>query len=308
MTIGIYILYFENDDGMYYVGQSHDIEGRHKQHTGPLKNNNHDNCILQEYYNRYLSFPTQYLPEETSLKDLDTREVHWTKVFDSYRGAGFNRNAGGAGGGRGEDSPTCTTPNETTIDIMFDLAYANKTARVISIETGVSEDVISNISLGANHGWLASDYPEVHADMRARVGTRSNMKHEKDRYLQAFLRMVYTEDSLVKISEDSGISLAAITHLSVGSTHKYLANSHPLEHAKLLAKVGTRRQNMDRVYQYPNILDPKGISYGVTNACSFAREHALNENCLNNVLRGKRKSHKGWTLAPQSSLENTDLK
>lgn len=49
------------------------------------------------------------------------------------------------------------------------------------------------------------------------------------------------------------------------------------------------------------IKSPSGEIYNSSNVAEFSRNHNLNPSCLCNVINGKRKSHKGWTL-PETKL------
>ena len=64
IKIGIYRLDFDNKK--YYIGSSINIDLRYKHHCNALKNNKHDNIIMQNYYNKYQKLPTiqiiQYTP------------------------------------------------------------------------------------------------------------------------------------------------------------------------------------------------------------------------------------------------------
>lgn len=52
MTIGIYSLYWEEQD-LIYIGQSQNIERRFTEHLYKLKNNTHTNYKVQKAYITY---------------------------------------------------------------------------------------------------------------------------------------------------------------------------------------------------------------------------------------------------------------
>ena len=54
---------------------------------------------------------------------------------------------------------------------------------------------------------------------------------------------------------------------------------------------------------YPKILSPDGIEYEITHLSDFAKEHGLHQGNMSQVLNGKRKQHKGWSLAPEGEQE-----
>lgn len=43
--------------------------------------------------------------------------------------------------------------------------------------------------------------------------------------------------------------------------------------------------------------DSNGVIYEFTNAKDFSEIHNLQRSCITQCLKGKRKSHKGWTFS-----------
>ncbi|AIT13686.1 hypothetical protein BJD52_gp11 [Salmonella phage BP12B] len=48
--------------------------------------------------------------------------------------------------------------------------------------------------------------------------------------------------------------------------------------------------------RHATLISPEGIRFDVFNVRKFCREHNLNPPSIFEVLSGKRKSHKGWTI------------
>ena len=99
--VGIYIFEVVSGNperiGEKYVGQAkRDARERENYHWNKLKNDEHSNKMLQNYYNKYGKDSLKYTfifksPEN----ELNFWEKFWIKCFDSYEGDGFNLTAGG---------------------------------------------------------------------------------------------------------------------------------------------------------------------------------------------------------------------
>jgi len=86
-------------NGKLYIGQSKNIEGRFRQHTGKLNRRKHFNSYLQRAWNKYGegSF-TFSIVEETTIIDISEREIYWIKFLRSHvREDGYNLTTGGEG-------------------------------------------------------------------------------------------------------------------------------------------------------------------------------------------------------------------
>ena len=49
---------------------------------------------------------------------------------------------------------------------------------------------------------------------------------------------------------------------------------------------------------YPILIDPTGIEHTVTNMTKFAKEHNLRQQKMSELVRGKKKSYRGWVVKP----------
>ena len=87
--IGIYAIKNIVNEKMY-IGQSINIEMRHKRHKSLLKNNKHFNRHLQNSYNKYGKEKFEYLVLEKCNKDeLSTKEE---ELFLKYKNSIYNKN------------------------------------------------------------------------------------------------------------------------------------------------------------------------------------------------------------------------
>lgn len=242
MTVGIYILYFENDDGMYYVGQSVDIESRQKEHTRMLEGAKHHSYKLQAAYTKYKILPTAEVLEITTIAELNAREIAWIKAFDCFNN-GFNGTLGGHKIAYGEDNPFAKTSNAVARQIVYDLANTVGPIAFIAEKNNVPKHIVSNIFYGLTHSFLSEDCPIEYSTMRSRVGpTICVPKLSAEMYEEVVIRLGTTDITPLQLSQDMGISKYIIKDISAGRRHRSLEQKYPVEYAKMRAKVGTRRK------------------------------------------------------------------
>jgi len=90
---GIYVI-INVKNKMIYVGSSHDIEGRWKDHLNKLYGNRHENEKFQNAWNKYgeKAFEFKILEAVEPLKELlEQREQHYINLYKSYeRNIGYN--------------------------------------------------------------------------------------------------------------------------------------------------------------------------------------------------------------------------
>ena len=96
--IGIYC-FINTHNGKRYVGQSIDIDARHKGHLRELNNNTHYNVYLQSAFNKYGSSCFEFhILEECGADMLDMREIAWINYYHSFGEGGYNLTSGGCKG------------------------------------------------------------------------------------------------------------------------------------------------------------------------------------------------------------------
>lgn len=103
--------------------------------------------------------------------------------------------------------------------------------------------------------------------------------------------------SLKDISSTTKVSIDTVRKISCLNEHTWLSSMFPEEYKVLAGLKGTRKTAEGRGIVYPPIKDTNGVIYtNIKNMREFAKEHGLDTSNLCNVLKGKRKSHKGWKL------------
>ena len=164
MTVGIYALYWEEQD-LIYIGQSVNIEKRFKEHIRTLKDNTHSNYKVQYTYNTH-SVPILIIIENCAFDDLNTQEIYWTKEFDSIN-KGLNIiEAGQVGHG-----PNSNNSKYTKLQILqvFRCLYLTKlkylTSKDISCKFMVNISTVEYIKAQQKHLWLKEEYPYQYTKM-----------------------------------------------------------------------------------------------------------------------------------------------
>lgn len=155
MTIGIYALYWEEQD-LIYIGQSQNIEARFKEHLYKLKNNKHTNYKVQNTFDLY-GEPQLNILETCGLDKLNNLEIFYTKEFDSINNGLNIVEAGNVGFGTNSNA---SKYSKIQILKVFSLLYKTSLSyHSISGKTKVSTVTISDISKGRSHTWLQEKYP-----------------------------------------------------------------------------------------------------------------------------------------------------
>ena len=91
MSIGIY-MYENKINKKVYIGQSKNLEQRHKQHIFRSKNSGSSeyNSILHQAFRKYGIENFEYIIlEECAIGDLNSRELYYINKFDSFNN-GYN--------------------------------------------------------------------------------------------------------------------------------------------------------------------------------------------------------------------------
>jgi hypothetical protein len=106
-----------------------------------------------------------------------------------------------------------------------------------------------------------------------------------------------------QVSEETGINVHTIRAISALNEHKWLKDKYPqkysiLENLKGLQAKSSKFSSKALGKTYPSIVSPEGVVYpSLENVKAFCREHELQDTNLHQVLKGTRKSHKGWRLS-----------
>lgn len=160
-------------------------------------------------------------------------------------------------------------------------------------------EIYNAVDNGFNTLYKAGDTPD-------NTGILNGMsKYPKKLLLKAFSLLYRTNETLLHISKRLGIQISTLSSISNGYRHLWLKKQYPEKYSLMLNK---RRNLTPNVRKYPDIKGPDGIIYQITNVRDFCRNHPLLETSgyshLNSVMTGKRKQHKGFTLAnPEEAVK-----
>lgn len=287
-------MYFECDDGQYYVGKSGNMQERYSEHCRKLKYGTHHNKYMQASYLKYGLPLMEPIEEVMDLAKQSEREKYWIKELDTYHN-GMNGTLGGDDIGFGADTPTSLYDKDTYINILTNLANTSKSLREISNELGVSYSVVQKISSSSEHAWLEKDYPELVAEVRNKCGNRKGLVYDTDKYTSAMLMGMDRDNTLESISTTLGLNISVVKNILYGINHTGLKTKYPEEYAIMLANKGLRMKGTTNREDYLKVKSPEGIVYQPINASAFAREHGLDRARTHELLRGKRKEYNGWS-------------
>lgn len=286
MTTGIYKLTFEGTKKVY-IGQSGNCEARYTQHKNKLLKHKAPKK-LQEAYNLY-GMPIFSILDICSLDKLDDLEVSRIKEYNSYK-EGFNNTEGGDATPilRGIDNGNALYTVEDYWNVLYFLGIPGYSWKEIEKETGVSHSVISHISSGESHHWLADKFPEEYEKLEV---IRNSEIGRKSAFMQGI--------RYPRIISPEGIEYEVTHCTNFAKEHNLL---QPKLHGVLTGTRGHHKgwhlKEYIKPIDYPSIISPEGVIYTIpfNSAAKFAREHNLTHSLLHRVLKGSLKSHKGWKL------------
>lgn len=156
MTIGIYSLYWEEQD-LIYIGQSVNIERRLQWHISNLKHNMHTNYKVQNAYNSF-GTPTHNILEVCKAEDLNILESVYTDEFNSINN-GLNIIEAGHATGYGYNCSASKYSREELLKAFTLLVNTTIPYKDVSKETGVAIGTIESITKEYTHSWLKEEFP-----------------------------------------------------------------------------------------------------------------------------------------------------
>lgn len=123
-----------------------------------------------------------------------------------------------------------------------------------------------------------------------------NAKYTNHSIETAFLLLCDFDYSHKEISNISGVSINMVHHIAAGTCHVWLKDKYPDKYTRLINSkpaAGTLKDRLGTAYK---IKSPEGTEYQLDNLRAFSREHCLPYTSLNNLIKGKVKHVRGWTL------------
>ncbi len=167
MTVGIYALYWEEQD-LIYIGQSQNIEARYREHLYKMKNTKHTNYKVQNTFDLY-GEPILQILQECSIENCNELEIYYTREFDSINNGLNIIEAGLVGWGVNSNASKYT---KWQILKAFSLLYRTKlSTRDIAKRCKVNIGVVHGIQSGTTHIWLKAKYAEKFNLIKDRLQT-----------------------------------------------------------------------------------------------------------------------------------------
>lgn len=139
---------------------------------------------------------------------------------------------------------------------------------------------------------------------RERGENSATSKYTNEQISLVLFYLVYNNTMTAKqISEETSVGVHTVRAVSSLNEHIWLKEAYPkeyelLEQYKGMSNKSYKYDSASRGITYPDILSPEGIIYSnISNVKQFCREHGLQDSNFLLLLKGRRKSHKGWKLA-----------
>lgn len=220
MTIGIYLLYFNvGPETNVYIGQSTNIERRIKyEHLSRLIANKHENPVLQDAYNTYNDIDYMIL-EETDTNNLNSREVHWINIYDSYN-TGLNLSPGGTGYSAGALHPDALYTDDVYLSILKLLAVG-RTIQQVTDSLSVSIHVVRSIKYKEKHCYLASTYPEIYTKATTSIQKRGPSREVQFYQVISPLGEIHTLSNVNEFAKNNGLDQSNLRKLVIGQKKSY---------------------------------------------------------------------------------------
>ena len=201
MTIGIYALYWENQDKVY-IGLSQNIESRWVEHSYLMCNNLHTNYKIQTHYSTY-GLPSFHILEVCKLSELNSREVYWTQEFNALDSKIGLCIVGPGDSARGTSSRNSKYSRRCVLKVFSMMYKTLYTYKEIATRLGVSKSLVADIACKVSHLWLLEEYPRQYERMtlnrsiRASNRSRSETKNTKYPIIVSPDRVEYLVVSLI---------------------------------------------------------------------------------------------------------------
>jgi len=173
--------------------------------------------------------------------------------------------------------------------------------KVLEVEYIKALDTVNN-GLNTTYGGEDILFGELNA----------NSKYSNAQIHKVLTLLAQNKDLTIKeISLVTGVSVAVIKDISAQKRHILLSIEYPEEYAMMVANKEHRLKrsisNLTDTHQFkstlnkfPTLLSPNGSIVDIEGSLSsFALKNNLQVGNLSSLIHGRRKSHKGWRIAPE---------
>lgn len=177
--VGIYKI-TNSVNNKIYIGQSVNIERRFAQHRYDAKHEDRQNGkLLYKDIKKYGIDKFQFeIIEECSKDELNKREKHYIKVYNSNAPNGYNKTIGGVG------SPCYKKlSTEIILKIIERLKTSMDSAEIIALEFEISPDTVRSINSGRICRICSEEYPiRRHLSTIRKEANENSIKTAKKKY------------------------------------------------------------------------------------------------------------------------------
>lgn len=113
-------------------------------------------------------------------------------------------------------------------------------------------------------------------------------KYSNDEVVDVLIALSSSDISKKELAEISPVSYSTIRQIASGTTHKWLKEAYPVEHALMLSKIKKKVLH--------KIKDPSGMVHEIVSQRGFVTTHDISLSSLNRLIKGRASSVNGWIL------------
>lgn len=211
----IYAYKKKSSNKIVYVGQTNNLDYRHRQHIkyDPYNPNNKEyNYPLSRGIRKYgeNEYELIILEDNLRLDQLNDREIYWIKYYDTYFN-GYNQSTGGA-------NPVKPIFDDKLIDLAIEmLKDYNNSFQDICDKTGLSMTHIYNINIGNRRKRDNIQYPIRPNNI---VGTKG-LKLSPEQNIEIHHLLLNTPKEFKEIGEMYNCNATTISRINRGLTKSY---------------------------------------------------------------------------------------
>ena len=217
MTIGIYSLYWEEQD-LIYIGQSSNIENRFYEHRRLMENAGASKKLNNAY--TCYGLPNFSILETCSLDQLDYLEEYYIQEFDSVCN-GLNTVPSTFGSGRDYKHPASKYTKQEILLTLDKYINSKVPQNIFCSETNMSEAVLSTILTGSRHTWIRKEFPEVWCKIQARKASSEQYEYT-EKMIKSPEGDIYSVFNVTKFAKEHKLGNSHLTEVlnGVRKSHK----------------------------------------------------------------------------------------
>lgn len=216
----IYAYVKKENNKIVYVGQTVDLNTRHKQHIkyDPFNMNNKEyNYPLSKGIRKYGedAYELIILEDNLTREQLNEREIYWISFYDTYFN-GYNQSIGGAN----PVKPIFTEEKiNDVIEMLKDESYSYQD---IANKTGMSMTHIHNINTGKRRKRDDLQYPIRQFNTKGTKG----LKFSQEECEKIHQEILSNKKTFKEIAKEFNCSDSTIRDINKGITKSYILNGY----------------------------------------------------------------------------------